>query len=182
MSFKLPSADQVRQIGDELGMELTADYANGFINYIRPFADGFRLLAALPDDVPAVKYPRGAYYRPQGDENKYGAWIVKTHIKGAPGGRLAGKKVAIKDTYAIAGVPLTNGASVLEGFVPEFDATDRHAAPRCRRRDRRQIGLRIFLLLRRRRDQHLGTGSQSARMGPHAWRLFDRIGRPGRGR
>ena len=27
MSFKLPSADQVRQIGDELGMELTADYA-----------------------------------------------------------------------------------------------------------------------------------------------------------
>ena len=48
MSFKLPSADQVRQIGDELGMELTADYANGFINYIRPFADGFRLLAALP--------------------------------------------------------------------------------------------------------------------------------------
>ena len=123
MSFKLPSADQVRQIGDELGMELTADYANGFINYIRPFADGFRLLAALPDDVPAVKYPRGAYYRPQGDENKYGAWIAKTHIKGAPGGRLAGKKVAIKDTYAIAGVPLTNGASVLEGFVPEFDAT-----------------------------------------------------------
>jgi len=24
--------------------------------------------------------------------------------------------------YALAGVPLTNGASVLEGFVPEFDA------------------------------------------------------------
>ena len=41
MSFKLPSADQVRQIGDELGMELTTEYANGFINYIRPFADGF---------------------------------------------------------------------------------------------------------------------------------------------
>ena len=47
----------------------------------------------------------------------------KTQIKGAPGGKLDGKKVALKDTYAIAGVPLTNGASMLEGYVPEFDAT-----------------------------------------------------------
>ena len=31
--------------------------------------------------------------------------------------------MALKDTYAVAGVPLTNGASVLEGYVPEFDAT-----------------------------------------------------------
>ena len=123
MSFKLPSTDQVRHLGETLGMEITPDYANSFINYIRPFADGYRQLAALADDVPSVKYPRGAYYRPEGDENKYGAWIAKTHIKGAPGGKLAGKKVAIKDTYSIAGVPLTNGASVLEGYVPEFDAT-----------------------------------------------------------
>jgi amidase len=123
MSFRLPSTDQVRQLGDDLGMDLSADYANSFITYIRPFAAGFRLLAALPDDLPPVKHPRGGYYRPEGDENKYGAWIVKTHIKGANAGKLAGKKVAIKDTYAIAGVPLNNGASVLEGYVPEFDAT-----------------------------------------------------------
>jgi amidase len=122
MSFMLPSADQVRHLGESLGMEITPDYANSFINYIRPFADGYRVLASLPDDVPAVKYPRGAYFRPEGDENKYGAWIAKTDIKGASSGKLAGKKVAVKDTYAVAGVPLTNGASVLEGFVPEFDA------------------------------------------------------------
>ena len=125
MSFKLPSTDQVRALGDSLGMEVTDEYAKSFINFIKPFADGYRLLASLPDDVPAIKYPRGAYYRPEGDENKYGAWIAKTDIKGAKSGKLAGKKVAIKDTYALAGVPLTNGASVLEGFVPEFDATGR---------------------------------------------------------
>jgi amidase len=122
MSFRLPTTDQVRILGNDLGMEVTDDYANGFINFIRPFVDGFRLLASLPDDVPAIKYARAAYYRPQGDANKYGAWIAKTHITGAPSGRLAGKKVAVKDTYALAGVPLTNGASVLEGYVPEFDA------------------------------------------------------------
>src|SRR6516165_10736888 len=122
MSFKMPSTDQVRKLGDSLGMEVTEDYANAFINFIRPFGDGYRLLASLPDDVPMVKYPRGAYYRPVGDENKYGAWIAKTSVKGAGSGKLAGKKVAVKDTYALAGVPLTNGASVLEGFVPGFDA------------------------------------------------------------
>ena len=41
--FKLPSTDQVRQLGEGLGFDLTDDYANSFINFIRPFADGFRL-------------------------------------------------------------------------------------------------------------------------------------------
>jgi amidase len=122
MTFKLPSTDQVRSLGDSLGMEVTDDYAKSFIDFIKPFGDGYRLLASLPDDVPPVKYPRGGYYRPEGEDNKYGAWIAKTSIKGASTGKLAGKKVAVKDTYALAGVPLTNGASVLEGFVPEFDA------------------------------------------------------------
>jgi amidase len=123
MSFKMPSTDQVRAVGDHLGIDVTEDYANSFINFIKPFSEGYRLLASLPDDVPAIKHLRGAYYRPEGDENKYGAWIAKTHIKGASSGKLAGKKVAVKDTYAVAGVPLTNGASILEGLVPEFDAT-----------------------------------------------------------
>jgi amidase len=123
MSFKLPTTDQVRRLGEDLGMDLTDDYANSVVNFIRPFADGYRQLASLPDDVPPIKHPRGAFYRPEGDENKYGAWAVKAHIKGAKTGKLAGKKVAIKDTYAIAGLPLTNGASVLEGYIPEFDAT-----------------------------------------------------------
>jgi amidase len=123
MTFKLPSTDQVRKLGEDLGMELTAEYANSVINFITPFAASYGELDALADEVPPVKYPRATYYRPEGDENKYNAWLVKTSIKGAKSGKLAGKKVAIKDTYCIAGLPLTNGASVLEGLVPEFDAS-----------------------------------------------------------
>jgi amidase len=123
MAFKLPTTDQVRALGAEMGMDITDKYAQSFLNYIAPFAEGYRAIAALPDDLPPVKYPRGKGYRPEGAENKYGAWAVKAHIKGAKSGKLAGKKIAIKDTYAVAGLPLTNGASVLEGYVPEFDAT-----------------------------------------------------------
>jgi amidase len=123
MAFKLPSHDQLRKIGADLGMEVTADYAQAMIDFVKPFAEGYRTIAALPDELPPIKYPRGGFYRPDGEENKYGAWAVKAHIKGAASGKLAGKKVAIKDTYCVAGIPLTNGASVLEGYVPEFDAT-----------------------------------------------------------
>ena len=36
---------------------------------------------------------------------------------------LAGKRVAIKDNICVAGVPMMNGSRVLEGYVPEVDAT-----------------------------------------------------------
>ena len=47
----------------------------------------------------------------------------KTDIKGASQGSLKGVKLVIKDTIAIAGVPMMNGSKILEGYMPEFDAT-----------------------------------------------------------
>src|SRR4030095_7109329 len=61
--------------------------------------------------------------RPEGEENKYNAWYYKAEVKGAPTGKLAGKSVALKDNVCLAGVPMMNGASTLEGYVPDVDAT-----------------------------------------------------------
>ena len=61
--------------------------------------------------------------RPEGEENKYNAWYVKTTVKGAPAGKLAGKTVVLKDNVCLAGVPMMNGASTLEGYTPDIDAT-----------------------------------------------------------
>jgi amidase len=36
---------------------------------------------------------------------------------------LRGKRVVIKDNICVAGVPMMNGANILEGFVPDVDAT-----------------------------------------------------------
>jgi amidase len=123
MAFQLPNQDQLKKLGAEMGMDIVTDYAQLIIDYMKPLADGYRMIAAQADELPPIKYPRGGFYRPEGEKNKYGAWTVKMSITGAETGILAGKKVAIKDTYCVAGVPLTNGASVLEGYVPEFDAT-----------------------------------------------------------
>ena len=44
-------------------------------------------------------------------------------IEGAALGKLKGKTVALKDNICLAGVPMMNGASTLEGYVPDVDAT-----------------------------------------------------------
>ncbi len=48
---------------------------------------------------------------------------MKTTIKGAARSKLAGKTIAVKDNICAAGVPMMNGASTLEGYVPNTDAT-----------------------------------------------------------
>jgi hypothetical protein len=115
ITFKLPTHEQLKKVGAEMGMDVPPDYAQSVIEFLKRFAEGYRLIAALGDELPPVRYPRGAFYRPEGDENKYGAWAVKTSIKGAESGTLAGKTAAIKDTYCVAGMPLTNGADARSG-------------------------------------------------------------------
>ena len=123
MAVRRPTPSQMREVADDLGMELGDGEIDAFVELARGALGAFDLLDLLPDYLPPVKYPRTPGYRPEGEENKYGAWYVKTSIKGPQRGKLAGKKVAIKDTVCVAGVPLTDGASTLEGYVPEVDAT-----------------------------------------------------------
>ena len=47
----------------------------------------------------------------------------KCDIKGAPDGILKDKKIAIKDNCCVAGVPMRNGTSLLDGYTPDMDAT-----------------------------------------------------------
>lgn len=82
-----------------------------------------RVLDHVADDLPAVRYPRTPGYRPGPEEDPLHAWYRKTSIRGSDDGSLAGRRVAVKDTVCVAGVPLMNGAAYLEGYVPEVDAT-----------------------------------------------------------
>lgn len=65
----------------------------------------YNVVDSLPDYLPEVRYPRSPGYLPVGEENKYGAWYRKTSVKGSSRGKLAGKKVAVKDNVCVAGVP-----------------------------------------------------------------------------
>ena len=43
-------------------------------------------------------------------------------MKGAKEGKLAGKRIGIKDNVCVAGIPMTCASRVLEGYVPDIDA------------------------------------------------------------
>ena len=42
MTFKLPTTDQLREIGENLGMDFTEDYAKSLIGFMAPLGDGYR--------------------------------------------------------------------------------------------------------------------------------------------
>ena len=121
--FEKPGIPELRQAAQQLGMNPSDDYLRAVEEITGPLARAYAALDAMPDELPPVKYPRGQAYRPQGDENRYGAWYVKTAIKGAPSGKLAGRRVALKDNVCLAGVPMMIGADILQGYVPDVDAT-----------------------------------------------------------
>jgi amidase len=76
-----------------------------------------RYEADLPDP------PDRPWQRPADADNPLGAWYVTTQIQTTGEGPLAGRRIAVKDNIAVAGVPMMNGSAVLEGFVPRQDAT-----------------------------------------------------------
>ena len=123
MSVKRPTPSQLRSVAEDHGMTLTDGDVEFFLAAMAGSFAAYDAVDAMPDFVPRVTYPRTPGYRPEGAENPYNAWYVKTTVKGAPSGRLAGKTVALKDNICLAGVPMMNGASTLEGYVPDIDAT-----------------------------------------------------------
>ena len=121
--FEKPSVADLRHAAEQLGMNPSMHYLNAVQDIIAPLCAAYAALDDVPDEKPAVKYPRDGGSRPAPEENKLGAWYVKTAIKGKPGGKLAGRRVALKDNVCLAGVPMMVGAGFLEGTVPDIDAT-----------------------------------------------------------
>jgi amidase len=123
MAVVRPTLDQLRETAERLYLTLSDDDLRSFRALMEPTLVGFDTLESLDDALPEVRYPRTPGVRPAVEENPYNAWYVKTSVRGAAGGPLRGKRVVLKDNVCLAGVPMMNGASTLEGYVPEVDAT-----------------------------------------------------------
>ena len=120
---KRPTLEQMKRIVDKLHMSMSDHEVGEYLEVLEGTMLAYDRINQLPDYLPEVRYPRTPGTRPSAAENPLGAWYVKTEIKGAPYGPLAGKRIVIKDNICVAGVPMMNGASSLEGYVPDIDAT-----------------------------------------------------------
>jgi amidase len=120
---KRPTIQQLQEIVGALHMSMSEREVGEYLDVMEGTMQAYDRIAQLPDHLPEVRYPRTPGTRPSAAENPLGAWAVKSEIKGAPYGPLAGKRVVLKDNICLAGVPMMNGSSTLEGYVPDIDAT-----------------------------------------------------------
>jgi amidase len=123
MAVREPTAGDIRDIAESFGMKLSASDAESFLGLMQGMLASYRRLDGMEEPKPVVKYPREAGHAPRPAENPLNAWAWRTDISGAGEGPLAGRTIALKDTTCLAGVPMHNGSPLLEGFVPDFDAT-----------------------------------------------------------
>jgi amidase len=122
-TVKRPTLDQMQEIVASLHMNMSAPEVAEYLEVLEATFLSYDRVNQLPDYLPPVRYPRTPGYRPGASENPLNAWAVKSEVRGAAHGPLSGKRIVLKDNICLAGVPMMNGASTLEGYVPDVDAT-----------------------------------------------------------
>ncbi|MEY2336521.1 amidase [Acidithiobacillus ferrianus] len=123
MKIHRPTREQFVAMYTKMGLNFTENEELEYLIELDKLICHYDKLNIFKDNIPRVKYQRSPGFRPEEVDNKYNAWYVKTNIVGSSSGVLLGKKIAIKDNVAISGVNMMNGASTLEGFIPDIDAT-----------------------------------------------------------
>jgi len=118
-----PSLDELRASAKELHFDLGDAELETYGQLMEGMVDSYRLIETMDDPKLPLQYPRDGGRKPSADENGLNAWYWKCSIKGAASGKLAGKKIAVKDNVCVGNIPMMNGGRVMEGFTPGEDAT-----------------------------------------------------------
>jgi amidase len=122
-TVRRPTLEQMHDVVNSLHLSMSQGEVAEYLDVLEGTFAAYDRVNQLPDYLPPVRYARTPGYRPGANENPLNAWAVKTEVRGAAHGPLSGKRVVLKDNICLAGVPMMNGASTLEGYVPDIDAT-----------------------------------------------------------
>jgi amidase len=115
-----PDADHVTELAAREHLHVDAEAAGRLAALVGDVLDMIDPLDDLA--APIVPHgPRDAGRRPTAEEDPVNAFIRVCRIPGRPDGPLAGRRAAVKDNIAVAGVPLTNGSDTTP-YVPTADA------------------------------------------------------------
>ena len=123
MAVSTPTADDLRTAAERLELPVSEEELTTFAMLSEGVSGFFQRVDQLEEQAQPPKYPRSGGHRPSSEEDPLNAWYWKCAIPGASAGPLHGRRVAVKDNVCVAGMPMMNGSSVLEGFVPDTDAT-----------------------------------------------------------
>src|SRR5437773_7337474 len=124
MVFHAPSREDLLRLADahhfRMDPNALADF-EALLDLLLPALDD--LWHAADSPAPPEYAERDPGSRPAPGTDPLNAIVRRCSVKGAATGALAGKRIGVKDNIAVAGIPMTCGSRVLEGYVPERDAT-----------------------------------------------------------
>jgi hypothetical protein len=123
MAIRRPGPDDLRSIAHQLHFSVPDEQMPAFQVLLEGFLAPYERLDQLEAPKQQPRYARDGGAAPAPKENPLGAWAWRVRIQGAADGPLAGRTVAIKDNVAVAGVPMRNGTALLDGYLPDEDAT-----------------------------------------------------------
>ncbi|WP_128376531.1 amidase [Streptomyces cavernae] len=119
--MELPSRRAVEDLAHDLKLGIAEHDLDFYHAATSGLLGSWSVVDELYEREVAPKAPERDWSEPA--DNPLGAWYVKTDLRTTESGPLAGRRVAIKDNIAVAGVPMMNGSETVRGFVPKTDAT-----------------------------------------------------------
>jgi amidase len=126
MTIRRPSRENLIDIGIRTGLDLTEAEVDDFLPLTAAVIAGYDELDQYPDPVrqvvPAVRIPGS---RPKPEDDPLNGVVRTCSVKAAndPKGPLSGKRIGIKDTICVAGIPISCASRLLYDYVPDIDAT-----------------------------------------------------------
>ncbi|TGA98516.1 amidase [Sporolactobacillus shoreae] len=119
-----PDLETLRTIASSYHLTMSDDELAAYQKLINEnLLESYDIVDQMVEPELSIKYKRTPGYHPSNAENPLNAWYWKTDVAHAKKGKLAGKKIALKDNISLAGVPMMNGTNILKGFIPQIDAT-----------------------------------------------------------
>ena len=124
MTVRPPTKEMLQMLAEMNNFELSGKELEDFHEIISDLIKDFHKVEQMPSNLPVPREGiRRSGNRPSRADDPFNAIVRRCRVTGANSGRLAGRKVGVKDNVCVAGIPMTCGSLVMKGFVPDIDAT-----------------------------------------------------------
>src|SRR5262249_34402482 len=123
MAMRAPGRAELIELAALNHFELSDEELSHFVPIIEAMVHGLDEIDRIPQPAPSLKYyQRDPGFRPAPQDDPLNAILRRCSIKGAATGKLAGKRIGVKDCVLVAGVPMSCGSLLLDGYIPDRDA------------------------------------------------------------
>lgn len=124
MALRIPTTEDLKSLAQVNHFELNEEELAAFQALIPGMFESYEQLHQMPEPREPNKYPdRDPGIRPSRQEDPLNAIIRRCTLRGAPSGKLAGKRVGLKNNVCVEGMPMTCGSLLLEDYLADSDAT-----------------------------------------------------------